>query len=87
MGVTATEAKNHTGSLCVQAKREAVFVEKDGQLDTAIPSIEPYEAPKAHHDKANRSAAPAQAHKPSSMPICTCRSRCDRSAPTACQLL
>lgn len=28
MRVTATEAKNRFGSLCAQAKREPVFVEK-----------------------------------------------------------
>jgi len=31
MRVTATEAKNRFGSLCAQAKREPVFVEKAGQ--------------------------------------------------------
>ena len=36
MRVSATEAKNRFGSLCAQAKRAPVFVEKAGQLDTAI---------------------------------------------------
>jgi PHD/YefM family antitoxin component YafN of YafNO toxin-antitoxin module len=53
MRVTATEAKNRFGSLCAQAKREPVFVEKSGQLDTVILSAETYQALQAHHDKAS----------------------------------
>jgi prevent-host-death family protein len=49
MRVTATEAKNRFGSLCAQAKREPVFVEKAGQLDTVILSAEHYQALQAHH--------------------------------------
>ncbi len=56
MRVTATEAKNRFGSLCAQAKREPVFVEKAGQLDTVILSAEHYQALKAPHDKADRAA-------------------------------
>lgn len=56
MRVTATEAKNRFGSLCAQAKREPVFVENAGQLDTVILSIEQYQALQAHHDKAGRAA-------------------------------
>ena len=56
MRVTATEAKNRFGSLCAQAKREPVFVEKAGQLDTVILSAEHYQALKANHDKASRAA-------------------------------
>lgn len=56
MRVTATEAKNRFGSLCAQAKREPVFVEKAGQLDTVILSAEHYQALKAPHDKAGRAA-------------------------------
>lgn len=56
MRVTATEAKNRFGSLCAQAKREPVFVEKAGQLDTVILSVEQYQALQAHHDKASRAA-------------------------------
>lgn len=44
MRVTATEAKNRFGSLCTQAKREPVFVEKAGRLDTVILSAEQYQA-------------------------------------------
>ena len=44
MQVTATEAKNRFGSLCAQAKREPVFVEKSGQIDTVILSVEHYQA-------------------------------------------
>ncbi len=56
MRVTATEAKNRFGSLCAQAKREPVFVEKAGQLDTVTLSVEQYQALKAHQDKATRAA-------------------------------
>ncbi len=49
MRVTATEAKNRFGSLCAQAKREPVFVEKAGQLDTVILSAEHYQALQARH--------------------------------------
>lgn len=56
MRVTATEAKNRFGSLCAQAKRGPVFVEKAGQLDTVILSAEAYQALQANHDKANRTA-------------------------------
>jgi hypothetical protein len=54
MRVTATEAKNRFGSLSAQAKREPIFVEKAGQLDTVILSAEHYQALQAHHDKASR---------------------------------
>jgi PHD/YefM family antitoxin component YafN of YafNO toxin-antitoxin module len=56
MRVTATEAKNRFGSLCAQAKREPVFVEKSGQLDSVILSAETYQALLAHHDQASRDA-------------------------------
>ena len=56
MRVTATEAKNRFGSLCAQAKREPVFVEKAGQLDTVILSAEHYMALQANHDKIRRAA-------------------------------
>ena len=36
MQITATEAKNRFGSICAIAKREPVFVEKAGQIDTVI---------------------------------------------------
>ena len=42
MHVTATEAKNRFGSLCAKAKREPVFVEKAGQLDSVILSADMY---------------------------------------------
>lgn len=54
MRVSATEAKNRFGSLSAQAKREPVFVEKAGQLDTVILSAEHYHALQANHDKARR---------------------------------
>lgn len=56
MRVTATEAKNRFGSLCAQAKREPVFVEKAGQIDSVILSAEQYETLRASHDKASRAA-------------------------------
>ena len=56
MRVTATEAKNRFGSLCAQAKRGPVFVEKAGQLDTVILSAETYQALQANHDKARHAA-------------------------------
>jgi len=54
MRVSATEAKNRFGSLCAQAKRSPVFVEKAGQLDTVILSVEHYQALRAEHDTADR---------------------------------
>ncbi len=51
MRVTATEAKNRFGSLCAQAKRGPVFVEKSGQLDSVILSAETYQALQAQQDK------------------------------------
>ena len=54
MKVSATEAKNRFGSLSAQAKREPVFVEKAGQLDTVIISAEHYHALQTNHDKASR---------------------------------
>ena len=56
MRVTATEAKNRFGSLCAQAKREPVFVEKAGQIDTVVLSAEQYQALQAGQDKAGRAA-------------------------------
>jgi prevent-host-death family protein len=53
MHVTATEAKNRFGSLCAQAKREPVFVEKAGQLDTVILSAEQYHALQARNGQAS----------------------------------
>lgn len=43
MRVTATEAKNRFGSLCAQAKKEPVLVEKGGRIDTVILSAERFE--------------------------------------------
>lgn len=56
MRVSATEAKNRFGSLCAQAKREPVFVEKAGQLDTVILSAEHYQALRALQDPSSRLA-------------------------------
>lgn len=56
MRVTATEAKNRFGSICAQAKREPVFVEKAGQIDTVILSAEQYQALRADQDGAGRAA-------------------------------
>ena len=54
MRVSATEAKNRFGSLCAQAKRAPVFVEKAGQLDTVILSAEQFQALQAAHETADR---------------------------------
>ena len=56
MRVSATEAKNRFGSLSAHAKREPVFVEKAGQLDTVILSAEQYHALKVNQDKTSRAA-------------------------------
>jgi hypothetical protein len=56
MRVTAIEAKNRFGHLCAIAKRESVFVEKAGQLDTVILSAEHYQALQTNQDKASRAA-------------------------------
>ncbi|BAL97714.1 type II toxin-antitoxin system prevent-host-death family antitoxin [Rubrivivax gelatinosus] len=56
MRVTATEAKNRFGSICAQAKREPVFVEKAGQIDTVIVSVEHYQALQANQQHAGLSA-------------------------------
>ena len=56
MRITATEAKNRFGSVCVQAKREPVFVEEAGLADTVTLSIEHYQALRANQDKAGRAA-------------------------------
>ena len=56
MRVTATEAKNRFGSLCAQAKREPVFVEKAGQIDTVILSAEHYQALQAKQAKVSLAA-------------------------------
>lgn len=53
MRVTATEAKNRFGSLCAQAKREPVLVEKAGQLDTVILSAAQYQALCAGQEKSS----------------------------------
>jgi PHD/YefM family antitoxin component YafN of YafNO toxin-antitoxin module len=43
MQVTATEAKNRFGQVCAQAKREPIFVEKAGRVDSVILSLQQYE--------------------------------------------
>lgn len=42
MQISATEAKNRFGKVCAIAKREPVFVEKAGQIDTVILSADHY---------------------------------------------
>lgn len=42
--VTATEAKNRFGQICAQAKREPVFIEKGGRVDSVVVSLEQFEA-------------------------------------------
>ena len=43
MRVTATEAKNRFGALCLQAKEAPVIVEKTGQPDTVMLSYADYQ--------------------------------------------
>jgi prevent-host-death family protein len=54
--VTATEAKNRFGRLCARVKREPIFVEKAGQVDTVILSAKHYPALQANHDQVSRTA-------------------------------
>ena len=56
MRVTATEAKSRFGSLCAQAKREPVFVDKASQIDAVILSAELHQALQGHHDGVQRAA-------------------------------
>ena len=56
MHVTATEAKNRFGSICVLAKRAPVFVEKSGQVDTVILSADQYRALQANQNQASPAA-------------------------------
>lgn len=56
MRVTATEANNRFGGLCAQAKRGPVFVERAGQIDSVILSIEQYQSLQSLHDKVGRTA-------------------------------
>ena len=60
MRITATEAKNRFGRICAEAKREPVFVEKAGRIDTVIMSVEQYRALQASHDLAARTAGNAR---------------------------
>lgn len=60
MRVSATEAKNRFGSLSALAKRELVFVEKAGKLDTVIMSAEQYLALQASNEKTDRAARKRQ---------------------------
>jgi len=53
MQITATEAKNRFGSVCAQAKKEPVFVEKAGQIDTVILSVDQYLALQANQNTAS----------------------------------
>ena len=53
MHISATEAKNRFGSICALAKREPVFVEKAGQVDTVILSAEQYRVLQANQNKAS----------------------------------
>jgi PHD/YefM family antitoxin component YafN of YafNO toxin-antitoxin module len=53
MQITATEAKNRFGSICALAKREPVFVEKAGQIDTVILSVDQYRALQANQSNSS----------------------------------
>ena len=56
MQITATEAKNRFGSICALAKREPVFVEKAGQVDTVILSVDQYRALQANQSNSSLAA-------------------------------
>lgn len=56
MRITATDAKNRFGQVCAQAKREPVFVEKAGRLDTVILSAEQYQVLQSSAGKAAQAA-------------------------------
>ncbi len=60
MRVTATKAKNRVGGLPAHAKREPVFVEKAGQPDTVILSVEHHQALKASQAKTSQTARKKQ---------------------------
>jgi len=60
MRASATEAKNRFGSLAALVKREPVFAEKAGKLDTVIMPAEQYLALQASNDKASRAARQRQ---------------------------
>jgi PHD/YefM family antitoxin component YafN of YafNO toxin-antitoxin module len=53
MQITATEAKNRFGSICALAKREPVFVEKAGQIDTVIMSADQYRELQANQNNSS----------------------------------
>jgi hypothetical protein len=42
MLVTATAAKNRLGSVCSAAKKEPVFIQKEGRVHTAIISTDSF---------------------------------------------
>ena len=56
MHITATDAKNRFGRICADAKREPVFVQKAGRIDTVILSAEHYQALQSGQNPAVRSA-------------------------------
>ncbi len=44
MRISATEAKNRFGHVCANAKREPVFIEKAGRIDSVVLSASDYQA-------------------------------------------
>jgi hypothetical protein len=60
MQFTATEAKNRFGSICALAKREPVFVEKAGQIDTVILSVDQYRALQTNQNNSSLTARKKQ---------------------------
>ena len=44
MQISATQAKNRFGAICAEARIAPVYVERDGQIDTVILSIQQLEA-------------------------------------------
>lgn len=56
MIVTATDARNRFGALCLQAKEEPVIVEKAGRPDTVLLSWADYQRLTAERDAGQRQA-------------------------------
>jgi len=59
MHINAIEAKNRFGSVCAQAKREPVLVEKAGLVDTVILSVEHYQALQVNKSRSSMAARKA----------------------------
>jgi len=59
MHIPPPKPKNRFGSVCAQAKREPVFVEKAGLVDTVILSVERYQALQVSKSRSSMAARKA----------------------------